>query len=164
MHCGTESEHQVLNDSHIFVSFTGILLLFGTKFQYSCERRQDEEGKQSDQAAIRELVLTFCPTMHSVQQRKLKLLMLVLVATPMTVIFVFASSAYIRVAWFPISATTRPPSVDLASINSRLQQLQNFQQAISFPKKDSLQKELEACFSARAPNSSHSDPRICVVS
>ena len=73
----SESEHQVLNDSHIFVSFTGILLLFGTKFQYSCKRRQDEEGKQSDEAAIRDLVLTFCPTMRSVQQRKLKLLMLV---------------------------------------------------------------------------------------
>ena len=77
VHCGTESEHQVLNDSHTFVSFTGILLLFGTKFQYSCKWRQDEEGKQSDKAAIRDLVLTFCPTMHSVQKRKLKLLMLV---------------------------------------------------------------------------------------
>ena len=29
-------------------------------------------------AAIQDLVLTFCPTMHSVQQKKLKLLMLVL--------------------------------------------------------------------------------------
>ena len=77
VHCGPESEHQVLNDSHIFVSFMGILLLFGTKFQYSCKRRQDEEGKQSDKASIRDLVLTFCPTMRSVQQRKLKLLMLV---------------------------------------------------------------------------------------
>ena len=77
VHCGTESEHQVLNDSHIFVSFTRILLLFGTEFQYSCKGRQDEEGKQSDKAAIRDLVLTFCPTMRSVQQRKLKLLMLV---------------------------------------------------------------------------------------
>ena len=28
-------------------------------------------------AVIQDLVLTFCPTMHSVQQRKLKLLMLV---------------------------------------------------------------------------------------
>ena len=37
VHCGTESEHQVLNDSHIFVSFTRISLLFGTKFQYSCK-------------------------------------------------------------------------------------------------------------------------------
>ena len=37
-----------------------------------------KEGKQSDKAAIRDLVLTFCPTMCSVQQRKLKLLMLVL--------------------------------------------------------------------------------------
>ena len=35
-------------------------------------------GKQSDKAAIRDLVLTICPTMHSVQQRKLKLLMPVL--------------------------------------------------------------------------------------
>ena len=78
VHCGTESEHQVLNDSHIFVSFTGILLLFGTKFQYSCKRRQDDEGKHSDKASIRDLVLTFCSTMRSVQQRKLKLLMLVL--------------------------------------------------------------------------------------
>ena len=78
VHCGTESEHQVLNDSHIFVSFTEILLLFGTKFQYSCKRRQDEEGKQSDKAVIRDLVLTFRPTMRSVQRRKLKLLMLVL--------------------------------------------------------------------------------------
>ena len=77
VHCGTESEHHVLNGSHIFLSFTGILLLFGTKFQYSCKRRQDEEGKQSDKAAIRDLVLTFCPTKRSVQQRKLKLLMLV---------------------------------------------------------------------------------------
>ena len=73
VHCGTESQHQVLNDSHIFVSFTGILLLFGTKFQYSRKRRQDEEGHQSDKAAIKDLVLTFCPTMRSVQQRKLKL-------------------------------------------------------------------------------------------
>ena len=56
VHCGTESEQQVLNDSHIFVSFTGILLLFGTKFQYSCKRRQDEEGKHSDKASIRDLV------------------------------------------------------------------------------------------------------------
>ena len=77
VHCGTESEHHVLNDSHIFVSFTGILLLFGTKFQYSRKRRQDEEGKESNKAAIRDLVLTFCPTMRSFQQRKLKLLMLV---------------------------------------------------------------------------------------
>ena len=84
VHCGTESEHQVFNDSHIFVSFTGILLLFGTKFQYLSKRRQDEEGKHSDKAAIRDLVLTFCPTMQSVQQRKLKLLMLVLVSAVWT--------------------------------------------------------------------------------
>ena len=44
----------------------------------ACKRRQDEEGKQSDKAAIRDLVLTFWPTIRSVQQRKLKLLMLVL--------------------------------------------------------------------------------------
>ena len=35
--------------------------------------------KHSDKASIRDLVLTFCPTMRSVQQRKLKLLMLVFV-------------------------------------------------------------------------------------
>ena len=46
-----------------------------TKFPYSRKRRQDEEEKQSDKAAIRDLMLTFCPTMCSVQQRKLKLLM-----------------------------------------------------------------------------------------
>ena len=73
-HLGTESEHQVLNGSHIFVSFTRILLLFGVKFQYWRKRIQDEEGKQSDRAAIRDLVLTLCPTMQSAQQRKLKLL------------------------------------------------------------------------------------------
>ena len=73
-HPGKESEQQVLNGSHIFVSFTRTLILFGTKFQYSRKRRQDEEGKQSDKAAIRDLVLTFCPTMRSIQQRKLKLL------------------------------------------------------------------------------------------
>ena len=66
---------KVLNGSHIFVSFTRTLILFATKLQYSCKRRQDEEGKQSDKAAIRDLVLTFCPTMRSIQQRKLKLLM-----------------------------------------------------------------------------------------
>ena len=74
-HLGTESEHQVLNGSHIFVSFTRILLLFGTKFLYSRKTIPEEEGKQSDKAAIRDLVLTLCPTMRSVQQRKLKLLM-----------------------------------------------------------------------------------------
>ena len=51
-----------------------ILLLFGTKFQYSRERRQYEEGKQADKSAIRDLVLTYCPTMRSVQQGKLILL------------------------------------------------------------------------------------------
>ena len=55
-----------------------IVLFFGTNIQYSRERRQDEEGKQSNKAAIRDLVLTFCRTMHSIQQRKLKLLMPVL--------------------------------------------------------------------------------------
>ena len=76
----TEREHQVLNASHIFVSFMRNIFIinFGTKFQYSRKRRQDEEEKQSDKAAIRGLVLTYCPTMHSVQQRKLKLLMPVL--------------------------------------------------------------------------------------
>ena len=68
-HLGTESEHQVLNGSHIFVSFTRILLLFGIKFQYWRKRIQDEEGKQSDRAAI----ITLCPTMQSAQQRKLRL-------------------------------------------------------------------------------------------
>ena len=77
-HLGTESERQVLNGSHIFVSFTRILL-FGNMLQCSRKRRQDEEEKQkSDKAAIRDLVLTFCPSMRSVQQRKLKLLMPVL--------------------------------------------------------------------------------------
>ena len=33
-----------------------------------------EKGKQSDKAAIRDFVLTTCPTMRSVQQWKLKLL------------------------------------------------------------------------------------------
>lgn len=47
------------------------------------------------------------------------------------------------------SATTKPPSVDLASINKRLQQLLNFDQATSYSKrKDSLLKELEAFSSA----------------
>ena len=47
------------------------------------------------------------------------------------------------------SATTKPPSVDLASINNRLQQLLNFDQATSYSKqKDSLQKELEVFLSA----------------
>jgi len=71
-HLGSESEHQVLNGSHIFVSFT-LVLLFGSKFQYSRERRQDEEGKSADKAAIRDLVLTFFPISRSVQQRKLEL-------------------------------------------------------------------------------------------
>lgn len=48
------------------------------------------------------------------------------------------------------TATTKPPSVDLASINKRLQQLLNFDQATSYSKqKDSLQKELEAFLSAQ---------------
>ena len=72
---GRESEHQVLNGSLIFVSFTRTPILFGSKFQYSGKRRQDEEGKQSNKAAIRDLVLTFCPTVRRIQQRKLKLLM-----------------------------------------------------------------------------------------
>ena len=63
----------------ISVFFMRTLILFGTRFQYSRKRRQDEEGKQSEKAAIRDLLLTFCPTMRSIQQRKLKLLMPVLV-------------------------------------------------------------------------------------
>jgi len=59
-------------------------ILFGSKFQYSRKRRQDEEGKQSDKAAIRDLVL-ICPTVRRIQQRKLKLLMPVYQkATPQT--------------------------------------------------------------------------------
>ena len=54
------------------------MILFGTKLQYSRKRRQDEEGKESNKAAIRDLVLTFCPTIRSVQQWKLNLLMPVL--------------------------------------------------------------------------------------
>ena len=57
------------------------LLIFGTKFQYSRKRRQDEERKQYDEATIRDLVITFCPTMYSVHQRKPKLLMPVWVKT-----------------------------------------------------------------------------------
>ena len=75
VHCGTESEHQVLNGSLIFNSFTRIFVLFGTTFQYSRKRRQDEERKQSDKAAIRQLVLTFRHTMRCRLHRKLKLLM-----------------------------------------------------------------------------------------
>ena len=71
--CRTEREHQVLNSSHILVSFTLVLLLFGTKSQYSRKRTQDVEEKQSDKAAIRDLVLTFFQAKHSIQQRKLKL-------------------------------------------------------------------------------------------
>ena len=69
--------HQGLNHdgSHILVSFTRILLLFGSKFQYSRKRIQDEEGKQSDKATIRDLALTFRPTVRNVHQRKLELLM-----------------------------------------------------------------------------------------
>ena len=52
-----------------------LVLLCGGKFQYSRERRQDEERKNADKAAIRDLVLTFFPITRSVQQRKLKLLM-----------------------------------------------------------------------------------------
>ena len=72
VHLGTQREHQVLNGSHIL---TRILLLFGAKFQYSRKRIQDEEGKQSDKACIRDLVLSICPTMRRVEQRKLKLLL-----------------------------------------------------------------------------------------
>ena len=39
-----------------------IFLLFVTKFQYSRKRKKDEEGEQCDNAAIRDLVLTYRPT------------------------------------------------------------------------------------------------------
>ena len=45
----------------MFVSFTRTLILLGTTFQYSSKRRQDEERKQSDKAAIRDLLLTSFP-------------------------------------------------------------------------------------------------------
>ena len=41
--------------------FTWILVLFGTKFQYSHKRRQDDEGKQSSKADIRQLVTFSVP-------------------------------------------------------------------------------------------------------
>ena len=66
------------NKEYYGIFETVLLLLIGTKFQYSRKRRQDKEGKQSDKVAIRGLVLTFCPTMHSAQERKLKPLMPVL--------------------------------------------------------------------------------------
>ena len=53
-------------------------LLLCTKFQYLHTGRQDEEGKQSKKPTLRDLVLTSCPTMLSIPQRKLFLLMLVL--------------------------------------------------------------------------------------
>ena len=75
-HCGTESEHQALNGSHNLSSFLyTILVLFGTKFKYSRKRRQDDEGKQSSKADIRQLVLTFCLAICCCLLRKLKLLM-----------------------------------------------------------------------------------------
>ena len=52
-----------------------MLVLFGTKFQYSRKRRQDDEGEQSGKADIQQVVLTFCPTMRCCLQRKLELLM-----------------------------------------------------------------------------------------
>ena len=45
--CGTESEHLEWQSYLYFV--TRILVLFGTKFRYSCKRRQDEEGQQYDE-------------------------------------------------------------------------------------------------------------------
>jgi len=53
----------------ISVFFTRILLLFGTRFHYSCKRRHDEEGKQSDEAAIRDLVLTFSLTKYAASNK-----------------------------------------------------------------------------------------------
>ena len=54
---------------------TRMLVLYDTKFQYSRKRRQDEEGRQSGKADVRQLVLTLCPTLHCSLQRKLNLLM-----------------------------------------------------------------------------------------
>ena len=58
--------------SYLYFLYANILVLFGSKFQYSRKRRQVKEGKPSHTAAIRELVLTFCPTMRCCLQRKLK--------------------------------------------------------------------------------------------
>ena len=76
-HCGTESEHQVLDGSNIFISLH--------KYWYYLVLRSNiyvkgegEEGKQSGMADIQQLVLTFCPTMHFCLQWRLKLLMPVL--------------------------------------------------------------------------------------
>ena len=105
-HCGTECEHQVLNGSRIFISFTRILELFGTTFQYSRKRRQDEEGKQSNKAAIPQLVLTFCPTMRCCLKRKLKLLMPVFGATLFYTQFLLNQSDWFQLShwvFFPLS-------------------------------------------------------------
>ena len=58
--------------------FTWMLVLFSTKFQYSRKRRQDDEGKQSGEVGIQQLVLTFFLTMHCCLQRKERGLMPVL--------------------------------------------------------------------------------------
>ena len=50
------------------------IINFGTKFQYLRKGRQDDEGKQSGKADIRQLVLTFWSTMCCCLQGKLKLL------------------------------------------------------------------------------------------
>ena len=71
-----------------------------------------EEGKQSDKAAIGHLMLTFCPTMRSVQQRKLKLLMPVLI--PMIFHFCYRPNIptkvgeLIRSCWAPILEVELP--------------------------------------------------------
>ena len=59
------------------------------------------------------------------------------------------------------SATTKPPSVDLASISNRLQQLLNFDQAERF-----IAERIGSIFvrSTRACFSSHGDPPRFVVS
>ena len=72
-HLVTEGEHQVLNGSHIFVLFTRILLLFGTKCHYSCKRRHDEEGNNPMRRPLETWCL-LCPTICSTPQRKVKLL------------------------------------------------------------------------------------------
>ena len=37
----------ILNGSRSFISFTRILILFGTEFQSSCKSRQDEKGNNN---------------------------------------------------------------------------------------------------------------------
>ena len=44
VHLGTESEHQVLNGSHIFVSITRVLLLFGTNIRVKGDEMKKENN------------------------------------------------------------------------------------------------------------------------